>query len=160
MRCPKCSLILAEYYALCPDCQSDLKEVRHLLGPFYEPHPELYQDLFEIEQDEEPTQEVFYPTEKLLEEETSSPFNPAERENLPSPFDDHSEEDELHLEDEIPFLDEDLDDSEGPLGPESGPKKRNNPGEQEDEFFELRGLEDLDDLEDLLPEDFTEGKST
>ncbi len=171
MRCPKCSLILAEYYTLCPECQADLKEWHQLLGPFYKPSPEIYEGLFTWEEEEEKDtqEEMFYPTEKLLEEERASLQEEREAPNLSlvSPADrkasvPETEQDTLDLpEGEIDFRQGPEKDKRSPSPPEDLKRAvAEDTEEWEDEFLELKDLEDLEDLEELFPEEFGEGKST
>ncbi len=49
MRCPKCHLIVAEYQTTCPECGEDLSSLAETLGPFYEPRPEVFSDLLSLE---------------------------------------------------------------------------------------------------------------
>ncbi|GEM_PF-3291946 len=37
MRCPKCRLVLPEYYQTCPRCNKDLSDLSLSWGPFYQP---------------------------------------------------------------------------------------------------------------------------
>ncbi len=148
MRCPKCKLVVAEYLRLCPECQTDLRNLNELFGPFYEPHPEAFLGLFE-----EGLQ-----VEEGLEEDFLFVEEPEPQEEMPLQT---LGEEELPLEEEAPELDlSDLDLPEEPEGEslleaeEEAPEGEIVLEELEEEPLEEiheELLEGLEEIEDLLP---------
>ncbi|NPB09868.1 MAG: hypothetical protein GXO17_05885 [Thermodesulfobacteria bacterium] len=168
MRCPKCKLIIAEYFRLCPQCQSDLRELNELFGPFYEPHPEAFEGLFEGEGPEpveDFAEDLLFAEDQVEEESLAQPEPEDEEEDLIFA----AEEPEFDLEDldlteeEVSVLEEAEEPEEVLLAVDEAEEEELFVEEVEEEpLAEIREdlLDDLEEIGDLIPEDLTERSAT
>ncbi len=168
MRCPKCHLIIAEYQVTCPECGEDLSSLAEALGPFYEPHPEAFSDLLSLEEDLNQVD--------LLEEDLD--LGLPKTDDLLAPEEDKVKEEETPSEEislEKVFGDEVLDEEDTkPLeasqegsttkGVEVEPLEEieeidlNHLFEEGDTSEDTEILEEIPDLEELLPPELQEAQ--
>ncbi len=170
MRCPKCHLIVTEYQTTCPECGEDLSSLAEALGPFYEPHPEAFSDLFALE--EEPNQvnlleedlDLGLPkTDDLLaSEENKVPEEEAPTEEISS---ENVFGDEVLSEEGTETLEMSPQESSTSKGVEVEPLKEieeidlSNLFEEGAVSEDTEILEEIPDLEELLPPELQEAQS-
>ncbi|NPA48917.1 MAG: hypothetical protein GXO20_02965 [Thermodesulfobacteria bacterium] len=156
MRCPKCKYIVAEYFQVCPECQEDLSELSRYFGPFYEPDPEFLESLWEesevsespegilFDKLEQPEDDLFPP----LEEETITVAEAPDLEELEEEFPlAEVDEEEFEAIEEFPEIELKPEDLEGSIQETLVEK-------EETDTLDL--FEDIESLEEILPEEIKE----
>ena len=158
MRCPKCKYIVAEYFKTCPECEEDLSNLSLAFGPFYEPDPALFEGSLGGEETlydklEEP-EDILPQTEEetiAVAEAENSDFELLEIEEDEAeefPFEEVEEAD-LDAVEELPEIELAAEDLEGSL--EETLTEKDEESEALDLFDEIEGLEEI------LPEEVKEG---